>query len=130
MYEYKIELKRVIDGDTIIADIDLGFDVKLSNESIRLHGIDAPESRTRDLEEKRYGQMSTEFLVEQLEGKDLILQSLDYGKGKFGRVIGTILADGVNINELMIESHMAVRYETRDIMEAAHLENRKALSEK
>ena len=55
MYEYKCKMVKVVDGDTIDVDIDLGFGVWMRNQRIRMHGIDTPESRTRDLEEKKYG---------------------------------------------------------------------------
>ena len=55
MYEYKSRIIKVVDGDTVDVDIDLGFDIVLSNQRIRLAGIETPESRTRDLEEKKFG---------------------------------------------------------------------------
>ena len=54
MFEYKCVITKIIDGDTVDVDIDLGFDIILSNQRIRLSGIDTPESRTRDLEEKKF----------------------------------------------------------------------------
>ena len=59
MYEYRCKIVRVVDGDTVDVDIDLGFGVWMHKERIRLHGIDTPESRTRDLEEKKYGLLNT-----------------------------------------------------------------------
>ena len=64
MYEYRINVVKIIDGDTVDVDIDLGFGVWLKKQRIRLHGIDTPESRTRDLDEKRYGLMAKKFLTE------------------------------------------------------------------
>ena len=66
MYEYRINVVKIIDGDTVDVDIDLGFGVWLKKQRIRLHGIDTPESRTRDLDEKRYGLMAKKFLTEQI----------------------------------------------------------------
>ena len=66
MYEYRINVVKIIDGDTVDVDIDLGFGVWLKKQRIRLHGIDTPESRTRDLEEKRYGLMAKAFLTQQI----------------------------------------------------------------
>ena len=63
MYEYRAKIIKIIDGDTVDVDIDLGFDVILSNQRVRLHGIDTPESRTRDREEKKFGLLSKKFLT-------------------------------------------------------------------
>ena len=62
MYEYNCRIVKVVDGDTIDVDIDLGFDIVLSNQRIRLKGIDTPESRTRDLEEKKFGLLAKEVV--------------------------------------------------------------------
>mgnify|MGYP003322274692 CR=1 FL=1 len=62
MYEYRSKVVKVVDGDTIDVDIDLGFDVILSKQRIRLYGIDTPECRTRDENEKFYGKLSADFL--------------------------------------------------------------------
>ena len=74
MYEYRCKIVKVIDGDTVDVDIDLGFGVWLHKERIRLYGIDTPESRTRDLEEKKYGLLSKKFLQEHL------IQRITFGK--------------------------------------------------
>jgi micrococcal nuclease len=89
MYEYYAKLKRVIDGDTIDAYIDLGFNVSKSIR-IRLKGIDTPESRTRDLTEKRYGLGAKHRMIELLESNDneFVIQS--HGVGKYGRCLGEI----------------------------------------
>lgn len=90
MYEYHCIIKRVVDGDTIDVDIDLGFDVWLKNERIRLKDIDAPEIRTRDLEEKVEGYKSMEFVENLLPvGSTQTLISKEFNKGKYGRIIGT-----------------------------------------
>ena len=86
MYEYKVRIVKVVDGDTVDVDIDLGFDVWLNNQRIRLYGIDTPESRTRDLEEKKYGKAATAYLIEKLQIGTPVLRS--YGSGKFGRILG------------------------------------------
>ena len=110
MYTYKAKLDRVIDGDTIDANIDLGFDVTI-HKRIRLTGIDTPESRTRDLEEKARGLASKARLVELLDEGDFILESREVGK--FGRVLGTIYTiaeESININDTLVEEGYAVEY--------------------
>ncbi len=88
MYEYEIKVLRVVDGDTVDAQIDLGFKVH-HNIRVRLYGINAPESRTRDLEEKVRGKAATARLQELLDTADrIILKS--HGVGKFGRCLGEI----------------------------------------
>ena len=69
MYEYRCTIIKVVDGDTVDVDIDLGFGVWMRNERVRLHGIDTPESRTRDLEEKKYGLLAKSFLIKMLDDK-------------------------------------------------------------
>ena len=110
MYTYKAKLDRVIDGDTIDANIDLGFDVTI-HKRIRLTGIDTPESRTRDLEEKARGLASKARLVELLGDGDFMLESREVGK--FGRVLGTIYTiaeESININDTLVEEGYAVEY--------------------
>ena len=117
MYTYKIELIRVVDGDTIDAYIDLGFDVKIKKR-IRLMGINSPESRTRDLEEKARGLAAKDRLKAILEGATII-QLTSYGVGKYGRCLGELnvdIIDGkehltlVNVNELLVKEGHAVEY--------------------
>ena len=72
MYEYKVQIRRIVDGDTVDVDIDLVFDTILSKQRIRLYGIDTPESRTRDKEEKFYGKVSAKFLKEQCKNSSEI----------------------------------------------------------
>ena len=91
MYEYRVEIDRVVDGDTVDVHIDLGFGVTLTNQRIRLAGIDAPETRTRDLAEKAEG-LKTKAYVEKLlpvgSKQTLVTSSYDDAKGKYGRIIG------------------------------------------
>jgi len=107
MYTYKAKLDRIIDGDTVDAHIDLGFDVTISKR-IRLAGIDTPESRTRDLEEKARGIASKERLEELLEGGEFILESKEVGK--YGRVLGTLFVEELNVNETLVKEGFAVEY--------------------
>ncbi len=117
MYTYKIKLDRVIDGDTIDAYIDLGFDVSVKKR-IRFMGINTPESRTRDLEEKARGLAAKDRVKQLLEGADVI-QLESHGVGKYGRCLGELsidVVDGkqgltlVNVNELLIKEGHAVEY--------------------
>jgi micrococcal nuclease len=114
MYEYKITLDRVVDGDTIDAYIDLGFDIK-TKKRIRFVGINTPECRTRDKEEKQKGLAAKARLIEVLENaKEIHLDS--HGVGKFGRVLGQLYVDNdqsvsmVNVNDLLINEGHAVEY--------------------
>jgi|TARA_X000001388_G_C2204449_1_gene112570 micrococcal nuclease len=112
MYTYKAKCTRVIDGDTIDANIDLGFDITI-HKRIRLSGIDTPESRTRDLEEKKRGLASKDKLVEILDRGSLVIESKDVGK--FGRVLGIlhIYPENdlpINVNETLVKEGYAVEY--------------------
>ena len=131
MYEYRCKIVKIIDGDTVDVDIDLGFGVWMRKQRIRMYGIDTPESRTRDKEEKRYGLAAKRFLTDMLDDpKGVVLKTHKDGKGKFGRILGelwrtTNYADK-SINEYMIEKHHAVRYmgQSKDAIEEEHLKNR------
>ena len=101
MYEYKAKLDRVVDGDTVDALIDLGFDVWVKKR-IRLEGIDAPETRTRDLEEKDRGLATKERLTGLLGASNGEFVLVSHGVGKYGRCIGTIYIDKENINQLLL----------------------------
>ena len=141
MYEYRCKILRVVDGDTVDVDIDLGFGVWLHKERIRLYGIDTPESRTRDLEEKRYGNMAKELVKSYMPvGSMQTLITEKDKSGKYGRILGKfkvldIRPDRKNtsmiLNDFMIEKHYAVAYhgQSKDDVEAEHLENRKKLDE-
>ena len=118
MYTYKIKLDRVIDGDTIDAYIDLGFKVSVKKR-IRFKGINTPESRTRDLEEKAKGLAAKDRLKAILEGAKTI-QLTSHGVGKYGRCLGELHVDVVdgkekltmeNVNELLIKEGHAVKYD-------------------
>ena len=118
MYNYKIKLDRVIDGDTVDAYIDLGFDISVKKR-IMFMGINTPESRTRDLEEKARGLAAKDRLKVILEGAKTI-QLCSRGVGKYGRCLGELhidFLDGktcltlVNVNELLIKEGHAVEYD-------------------
>ena len=131
MYEYRAKIRRIVDGDTVDVDIDLGFDMIFSKQRIRLYGIDTPESRTRDKEEKFYGKLAAQFLKDQCKkGSCIALRTHLDKKGKYGRILGEIIVDGVNINQLMIEEHMAVEYhgQSKIDIHKEHLFNRQKLT--
>jgi len=131
MYEYKCNITRVVDGDTVDAEIDCGFDI-IYKSGIRLYGIDTPESRTRDLDEKARGKLASQFIKDKIaEAKLVKVKTKLDKKGKFGRVLGSIIADDVDLNEQMVKNYLAVAYfgQSKDDIEAEHLVNRDKLIE-
>ena len=117
MYTYNIKLLRVVDGDTIDAKIDLGFDVSVKKR-VRFLGVNAPESRTRDLEEKARGLAAKDRVKQLLEGTKTI-QLKSHGVGKYGRCLGELHIDVVDgqekitlesVNKLLIKEGHAVEY--------------------
>jgi len=131
MYRYKVSVVRVVDGDTVDVDIDLGFGMTYKKQRVRMLGIDTPESRTRDLVEKKFGKASKAHLQSILEKDDIELVSHD--KGKFGRILGELfLGDSLySINQQMIDEHHAVAYTggNKDDVDAQHMKNREILIE-
>ena len=131
MYEYKCTLVKVVDGDTVDIDIDLGFDVVLKNQRVRLVGIDAPESRTRDLVEKQFGLLAKNKVIEVLEkANDLVLVCKEYdSKGKFGRILGDIYADGISLCGRLVTGGYVSEYHggNKSAIEKQHLVNRERL---
>ena len=128
MYEYKCKVIRVVDGDTVDVDIDLGFGVWLHNERVRIQGIDTPESRTRDKVEKRFGLLAKEFVEDFFKIGDVILTTKKYdAKGKFGRILGDFKCNGRTLSKVMIEMHHAVEYhgQSKEDIREAHLANRR-----
>jgi micrococcal nuclease len=118
-YNFRVvEINRVLDGDTIDVTIDLGFDL-FKKERVRVAGVDTPEKRTRDLEEKALGIDATNWLKEKLEGAlagddDLVIRTeLVGGVGKYGRLLGWLyLGDGsLSLNEQMITEGYAWAYD-------------------
>ena len=131
MYRYKVYVKRIVDGDTVDVDIDLGFGMIYKKQRVRMMGIDTPESRTRNLEEKFYGKASKAHLTKILDGQEVQLVSHD--KGKFGRILGELFVGNSNfsVNQQMIKEYHAVPYfgQSKDETEQGHLWNRAALNE-
>lgn len=134
MYEYKCKVNKVIDGDTVDVDIDLGFGVVLTDERVRIMGIDTPESRTRDKVEKLFGLASKKRLKELLSKYCVLKTEINKNgedmKGKFGRVLGDfVAADGRMITDILIEEGYAVAYhgQSKDDVQEAHMSNRSKL---
>ena len=112
MYEYKVIIDRVVDGDTVDIWIDLGFDVRIF-ERVRMAGIDTPESRTRNLREKKYGKIATARVQELLPvGDEFKAVSKSYNAtGKFGRaMLDFYLPDGQMLCQVLLDERLAVRY--------------------
>jgi micrococcal nuclease len=134
MYEYKAKVLRVVDGDTVDVDIDLGFGVVLANERVRIMGIDTPESRTRDTVEKVFG-LASKARLKELLGKTAILKTQinkngEDMKGKFGRILGDFVAkDGRMVTDVLVEEGHAVAYfgGSKEEIQIKHEANRQKL---
>ncbi len=109
MYNYKAKVTRVIDGDTIEVNIDLGFHLESKDQCIRLFGINAPEMRGASKED---GMISKMWLKAQIENKEVDFISVMHKKGKYGRWLGIICLDGRNINQEMVEQGYAIPIDT------------------
>ena len=131
MYEYHCKVVRIIDGDTVDVDIDLGFDVWLTKQRIRLFGVDTPESRTRDMVEKKFGILAKNFVKGRLPvaSMQVLRTRLDDSRGKFGRILGEFVMEDTTLNQLLIITNNGVPYfgQSKEEIEDAHLENRKKL---
>ena len=131
MYEYRCKVVHIVDGDTVDVDIDLGFGVWMKKQRIRMYGIDTPESRTRDLEEKKYGLAAKKFITDMLDDDGgIVLKTYKDAEGKFGRILGelwrsTDYADK-SINDYMIEKRHAVPYhgQSKEEIQEQHIKNR------
>ena len=110
MYEYKVTLDRVVDGDTCDVNIDLGFEIWLAKQRVRLYGLDTWESRTRNLSIKKKGLAAKAYTKSILESAEEITL-ISYGRGKYGRILGELICDGENLNELFIANGHAVVYD-------------------
>ena len=132
MYQYSCIIRKVVDGDTIDVDIDLGFDTWKLNERVRLYGVDTPESRTRDHIEKIFGKEASRVVESFLPvGSRQTLETLKDKAGKFGRTLGKfIIFDPkqdreTTINDFLIENNYAVGYhgQSKDAIIQEHLDN-------
>ena len=132
MYEYRCKILRIVDGDTVDVDIDLGFGVWMHKERVRLLGIDTPESRTKDLVEKQFGLASKQFVKDLMPiGSQQIIKTEKDKTGKFGRILGDFIIDGKRLTHLMVEANHAVVYngENKYAVLEAHMLNRSKLLE-
>jgi micrococcal nuclease len=136
MHEYKCTILRVVDGDTVDINIDLGFGIWMHKERIRLFGIDTPESRTRDLEEKKFGLMAKEMVKKLIpEGSSQTLVTQKDKSGKYGRILGqfkiTFEGKETTLNEWMVKYHYGVEYygQSKDDIAEEHLRNRELVNE-
>ena len=135
MYEYKCKILRVVDGDTVDVDIDLGFGVWLKKERVRMMGIDTPESRTRDKVEKKFGLAAKAFVKSKMPVgsmqvlKTEIDRSGEDKKGKFGRILGDFLIDEDRLTDIMVSEGHAVAYfgGSKDEIQMKHIANREKL---
>ena len=139
MYEYRATIVKVVDGDTVDVDIDLGFGVWLKDERVRIMGIDTPESRTSDKVEKKFG-LAAKARLKSLLGKTAVLKTRvakdgEDMKGKFGRILGDFevyyaAEDRYCLaGEILIKEGHAVLYEgqSKDDVQGQHMVNRQRL---
>ncbi len=133
MYEYKVNIIKIVDGDTVDVDIDLGFGMWIKDERVRMMGIDTPESRTRDKVEKKFGLASKEKLKSLLGKKSVLKTQVNKKgedmKGKFGRILGDFVVGDKMATEILVEEGYAVAYfgGSKDEIQAKHMKNRERL---
>ena len=134
MYEYRCKVLKVIDGDTVDIDIDLGFGTWIRNERVRIMGIDTPESRTSNDIEKKFG-LAAKTRLQELLGETAILKTQvskkgEDMKGKFGRILGDFMTeDGSICAKILCEEGHAVTYfgGAKEDIQKQHMTNRKKL---
>lgn len=107
MYTYKAHVVSIYDGDTITVDIDLGFDMTLKDQKIRLYGINAPEMKGAN---KVQGTTARDALRGRILNKDIIIHTIQDRKEKFGRWLGKLEVDGENINDWMVANNYAIPF--------------------
>jgi micrococcal nuclease len=138
MYEYRCKVIKVIDGDTVDVDIDLGFGIVLTDERVRIMGIDTPESRTSDKVEDVFGEAAKARVKELLHGEAILKTEVNKDgedmKGKFGRILGDFIVEEYEgqprlLTEVLIEEGHAVKYygQNKADVAAAHMANRNRL---
>ena len=133
MYEYKCKIIKVVDGDTVDVDIDLGFGMWIKDERVRIMGIDTPESRTRDKVEKKFG-LASKAKLKSLLGKSGVLKTQvnkkgEDMKGKFGRILADFIVGTKKVSQILCEEGFAVPYfgGSKDEVQMMHQANRKKL---
>ena len=133
MYEYRVKINRVVDGDTVDVDIDLGFGVWLHTERVRVMGIDTPESRTSDKVEKVFG-LAAKHRLQELLGEQAVLKTTidktgEDAKGKFGRILGDFIVGDSTVSKILVEEGHAVAYwgQNKDDVQGEHAINRQRL---
>jgi micrococcal nuclease len=135
MYDYNCTITRIVDGDTVDIDIDLGFGIIMTGQRVRVAGIDTPESRTVDLVEKQFGLASKKRCEELLPvgSKQVLLSQLDrsgdVARGKFGRILGDFKIGDATFTEIMLSEGYAVPYSggSKEELDAAMMANREKL---
>ena len=135
MYEYRCKILKVVDGDTVDVDIDLGFGVWLKKERVRMMGIDTPESRTRDKVEKLFGLTAKQYVKDNMptNSMQVLKTEIDRSggdkKGKFGRILGDFILDDKKLTDMMIEDGHAVAYfgGSKEEIQMKHMANREKL---
>lgn len=124
---YSAVIVKIVDGDTVDVNIDLGFNIVLQNKRIRLNGVDTPESRTSDKVEKKFGLFVKEKLIEFISSaKEHKLEVIEESD-KYGRVLGDIHCDGKSVCSFLLENKYAVEYhgQNKNTIKDLHLENMK-----
>lgn len=139
MYEYNCKINKVVDGDTVDVDIDLGFNIMIKGERVRIMGIDTPESRTSDIVEKKFGLAAKARLKELLKGNPILKTQINKNgedmKGKFGRILGDFIVyypvtdNWIPVTEIMIMEGHAVPYfgGSKEELQEQHMKNRAKL---
>jgi len=134
MYEYKATVKRVIDGDSLVLDIDLGFYMFMNETKIRLYGLDTPEMNSDDPLLRLQAVLATRYLYDNLPvGSKVTIKTVLDKREKYGRLLATITTqDGFNVNDGLLENKLAINYKnlTRDEQIAKHYENQQYLIER
>ncbi len=134
MYEYKATVKRIIDGDSVVLDIDLGFYMFMNETKIRLYGLDTPEMNSEDPLLRLQAVLATRYLYDNLPvGSKVTIKTILDKREKYGRLLATIITqDGFNLNDGLLENKLAINYKnlTRDEQIAKHYENQQYLIEK
>jgi micrococcal nuclease len=134
MYEYKATVKRVIDGDSLVLDIDLGFYMFMNETKIRLYGLDTPEMNSDDPLLRLQAVLATRFLYDNLPvGSKVTINTVLDKREKYGRLLATITTqDGFNVNDGLLENKLAISYNnlTREEQIQKHYENQEYLIQK